>query len=64
MNLKHCPFCGGTPDLDAFQDYRAVKTGEPGTAVAIYCTVCNAEMTLCREDLPECDEPDDWDDDL
>jgi hypothetical protein len=29
--------------------------GRMGSGVAIYCTRCDCEMMLCREDLPECD---------
>ena len=39
--------------MDSHRAYRAVN-GKLGTSVSIYCTGCNADMTLCREDMPEC----------
>ena len=50
-----CPFCGGSPEVDTLRGYRALDDGSIGSGVAIYCTSCQAEMMLCREDLPECD---------
>ena len=55
MKLKDCPFCGGTAEMYCNRSYREISNGFMGTGVAIYCTSCNAEMMLCREDLPECD---------
>jgi hypothetical protein len=52
--LKACPFCNGRPAMDSHRAYRALNDGKIGTSVGIYCTGCNADMTLCREDMPEC----------
>lgn len=42
--------------MDPNRSYRAIRNSAVlGTGVAIYCTSCNADMMLCREDLPECD---------
>ena len=51
-DLKPCPFCGAEPEVDMNQGYRALVSGKIGTSVAIYCTECEAHMSLCREDVP------------
>jgi hypothetical protein len=56
--LKPCPFCGSDPEVDMNQGYRALVSGNVGNAVAIYCTKCDAHMSLCREDVPQL-SPDD-----
>lgn len=51
MNLLPCPFCGEPAESDhsrGFIDYK----GKSGNAVAIYCTKCLADMTLCHGDFP------------
>lgn len=48
--LKPCPFCGNPAEVDTLRGYSQYPGGKPGTAVAIYCTVCPADMALCRED--------------
>ena len=53
--LKACPFCDGRPEMDCMRGYRAMADGRMGSGVVIYCTRCDCEMMLCREDLPECD---------
>jgi len=51
--LMPCPFCKGKPERDLLQPYRNMSTGQLGHSVAIYCTSCNANMSLCREDYSE-----------
>lgn len=53
INLLPCPFCGEPPELDTQQSYMNQATGNLGTAVAVYCTKCPVQMSLCREDIPE-----------
>lgn len=55
LNLLDCPFCGGTAEIDCQRGYCAISDGSIGSGVAIYCLSCNAEMMLCREDMPVCD---------
>ncbi len=49
-DLLPCPFCGGEAETDYSRGYARYPSGKPGTAVAIYCLSCAADMTLCRED--------------
>lgn len=49
--LLDCPFCGSRPETDHFRGYISYR-GEHGNAVAIYCTGCDVEMSLCHEDFP------------
>lgn len=51
--LKPCPFCGGNAELDRNRHYRNISTGNFGCSVAVYCLDCNADMCLCREDMPD-----------
>lgn len=51
--LRACPFCGGAAEIDTQQGYRAMRTGNIGTSIAIYCTKCPASMSICREDVPD-----------
>lgn len=48
-----CPFCGGDAESDTMQAFRRMKDGKMSNAVAIYCTKCTAQMTMCHEDFPE-----------
>lgn len=51
MKLKPCPFCGESAEADycrGFYNYR----GEPGNSVAIYCSKCECDMSLCYADFP------------
>lgn len=48
-----CPFCGSAAETDSQQGYRALSSGKIGTAVAVYCTACEASMSVCREDVPD-----------
>lgn len=61
VELKPCPFCGGTPELDTRRYYKSLE-GRSGSGVAIYCVSndphCVADMMLCREDMPECSTDD------
>lgn len=51
--LKPCPFCGGTPEQDYMQGYLAFPDGRLDHAAAIYCTSCDATMSMCRGDTRE-----------
>ncbi len=48
--LLPCPFCNSGAEIDTRQAYRVLSTGALGSAIAIYCTSCSAQMTICRED--------------
>lgn len=56
--LLACPFCGGDAEADTLQGFRRMKDGNISTAVAIYCTKCTVQMSMCRDDFPEY-QPDD-----
>lgn len=56
--LKPCPFCGGTPEQDYQQGYRTLSEGRRDHAAAIYCTTCNATMTICRGDTRDLTDED------
>ena len=45
-----CPFCGEPAETDTQRGYSQWPSGKPGTAIAVYCTQCPADMTLCKED--------------
>ena len=51
--LKPCPFCGGAPEMDALQGYRNITTGRMENAIAVYCTACSADMSVCYADVPD-----------
>lgn len=51
--LLPCPFCGGAAETDSQQAYRNISTGRTETAVAVYCTSCGAQHTICRGDVPD-----------
>ena len=51
--LKPCPFCGGQAELDTLQSFRAFVSGKIETAVAVYCTACSAEISVCVSDVPD-----------
>jgi len=46
-----CPFCGEPAEVDLHRGFIAYD-GKHGSAVAIYCTKCSADMTLCKRDFP------------
>lgn len=50
--LKPCPFCGGVPEMDTLQRYRNIATGRMESAIAVYCTSCSADMSVCYADVP------------
>jgi hypothetical protein len=53
VELKPCPFCGGDPAFDAWQPYRPMDPKKPlDTRVTIYCTQCEADMGVCKADMP------------
>lgn len=56
--LLPCPFCGGSPGQDYQQGYRTLSGGRLDHAATIYCTGCNVNMMICREDTPELSDED------
>lgn len=54
--LKPCPFCNAPAELDYSRYFRAITNGNLEKAVAVYCTQCSADMTLCRGDHSGYDE--------
>lgn len=56
--LKPCPFCGGAAEQDFRQGYLMYSSGQPDHAAAIYCTNCNASMSMCRGDTRELTDED------
>ncbi len=50
MNLLPCPFCGEPAESDMQRGFVAYNF-KPGTAVAIYCSKCPADMSFCYEDF-------------
>lgn len=50
--LLPCPFCGGDAESDTMQAFRTVSGGYLSYAVAIYCTKCPAQISMCRGDHP------------
>lgn len=48
--LKPCPFCGAPAEMDTRRAYRDTATGALDTAMAIYCTQCTAEKSMCLKD--------------
>ena len=51
QRLVSCPLCGGDAESDTMQGFRRMKDGKMSNAVAIYCTKCTAQMTMCHEDF-------------
>ena len=54
-NLKPCPFCGETAEMDAHQSYRSMN-GRMLTRISIYCTRCPANISESPADLPDITE--------
>ena len=52
-DLKPCPFCGGDAELDSMQPYRVFVSGKISVAVAVYCTECSAQISVCKLDDPD-----------
>lgn len=52
MKLKPCPFCGGEAEGDQCRGFVNYK-GRPSNAVAVYCTDCEVEFSMCYDDFPE-----------
>jgi len=51
--LKPCPFCGGQAELDSQQSFREFVSGKISRSVAVYCTKCSAEISVCIPDVPD-----------
>ena len=49
--LRPCPFCGAPSEMDTRRAYRDMATGALDTAMAIYCTQCTAEKSMCLKDF-------------
>lgn len=52
QQLTACPFCGEPVEYDLNLGF-VTYNYKPGNAVAIYCSKCPADMTLCHEDFPQ-----------
>lgn len=50
-DLKPCPFCGGEAEMDTWRQYRALVSGNLGCACAVHCLTCEADMSICLEDV-------------
>lgn len=50
--LLPCPFCGGEAESDSMQSFRRISDGKMSNAVAIYCTGCPAQLSMCHDDHP------------
>lgn len=48
-----CPFCGGDAESDTMQSFRRMSDGRMSLAVAIYCSKCTAQVSMCHEDHKE-----------
>nr|WP_278377010.1 Lar family restriction alleviation protein [Brucella anthropi] len=53
--LKPCAHCKGAAELDYEQPFCAFPSGKLEKQVAIYCTACDAHMSMCYSDFPEYD---------
>lgn len=51
--MKPCPFCGGPAEIDTMQGYLNFSNGRMENAIAIYCTECGADISVCRGDVPD-----------
>jgi len=51
--LLPCPFCGGEAESDMQQAFRTLSGGYLSNAVAIYCTKCTAQVSMCHDDHKE-----------
>lgn len=52
-DLKPCPFCGGAAEMDERQAFRELVSGRFGTAIAVACLDCGAQVSVCRPDVPD-----------
>ena len=41
--------------MDTVRGYSQFPHGTHGTAVAVYCRECCADMSVCKEDVPDID---------
>ena len=51
--LKPCTFCGGEAEIDTKQPFRAFVSGNIEDAVAVYCTNCDAQISVYESDVPD-----------
>lgn len=51
--LKPCPMCGSPAEMDTQRGYRRMRDGSIGNAVAVYCTQCSLDISVCRDDVPD-----------
>lgn len=51
--LKPCPFCGSPAESDSLRLFRDLSTGNLEHAVAVYCTVCAADISICLKDVTD-----------
>lgn len=53
--LLPCPFCGAPAEVALSRAFLAFTSGRIEYQVAIYCTKCSCDMTMCYSDFPEYD---------
>lgn len=51
--LKPCPFCGGQAELDSKRAFREFLSGKTSDSIAVYCTKCCVEISVCVPDVPD-----------
>ena len=49
-HIKDCPFCGEPAESDMSRGFISYQ-GRPSKAVAIYCSKCPCDMSLCYADF-------------
>lgn len=53
VKLKPCPFCGAKAEYDGGSYYKNISTNMIEDQSIVYCTRCEAHMTICHRDVRE-----------